>query len=186
VSFVDSWQYQELLNISKQHRDAVDATRVHADAIIGIDNWNTLQVSTVFAAISIEAAVNDYILFHCLCLEMPYLQEVFGEITKNYLRGSVHQKLKLVTEHWPDEFPATLLQDVRELFRLRNWITHQTNEFLSANKTDDGKAVMQSRQLTNDEMQHMLRHYDIAYDFMSRFWLPGSRELNQRQPGKSP
>jgi hypothetical protein len=186
ASFVDSWEHKELLNISKQHRDAVDPNRVRADAVIGIDNWSTLKVSTVFAAIAIEAALNDYVLIHCLFLETPYLQDFFGDVTKNYLRASVQQKLKLVVDHWPDEFPTTLLQDVRELFRLRNWITHQTSVFLSVNETDDAKAVVQNRGLTNDEMQHMLRHYDIAYDFMSRFWLPGDRELNQPACKNSP
>ena len=76
TSFADSWEFQELLSISKQHRDAVDSSRVHPDAVVGIDNWNTLRVSTVFAAISIEAAFNDFILTHCLFVETPYLQEL--------------------------------------------------------------------------------------------------------------
>ena len=179
TSFADSWEYQELLGISKQHLDAVDRTRVRPDAIIGADNFNTLRVSTVFAAISIEAAINDYILIHCLFVETPYLQNVFGEITKSYLRSSVLQKLKLVTDHWPDEFPATLLQDVRRLFEIRNRVTHQTGRFTSAKEAADSRSRVDNSPLTNDEMQHMLQHYEIAHDFLSCFWLPGDRELDQ-------
>ena len=177
TSFVDSWEYQALLNISKQHLDALDRTRVREDTIIGIDNYNTLMVSTVFAAISIEAALNNYILIHCLFLDKPYLQEVFGDITENYLRVPIHKKINLVRDHWPDGFPAKLLQDVREMFRIRNHITHQSGELLTANDADDGNAKMRNRPLTDDDMRHMLRHHDIAYDFLSCFWLPGTREL---------
>ena len=41
---------------------------------------------------------------------------------------------------------------------------------------------MKNSPLSNDDMQHMLRHHEIASDFLSRFWLPGSRELEQ--PGR--
>ncbi|HUT09343.1 MAG TPA: hypothetical protein VMY42_02510 [Thermoguttaceae bacterium] len=177
TSFVDSFEYQELLNISKEHLDALDRTRIREDAVIGVDNYNRLMVSTVFAAISIEAALNNYILIHCLFLDRPYLQGLFADITENYLRASIHTKLNLVRDHWPDGFSADILQDVRELFRIRNRITHQSGDLLTANDAQDGNAKMRNRPLTRNDMQHMLRHYDIAYDFLSRFWLPGSREL---------
>ena len=180
-SFVDHWEYQELLNISKQHRDSVDSTRVRPNAVIGLDNWSRLRVSTVFAAIAIEAAFNDFILTHCLFVQTPYLQDFFGTMTKKYLRASVPDKLKLVTDHWSEAFPESLLKYVRRLFEIRNWVTHQTGRFRSANETDDGRSVLENHRLTNDEMQHMLRHHEIAHDFLSRFWLPGSRELEQRK-----
>lgn len=176
-NFAESGEYKELLNISKQHLDALDPTRVREDAIIGLDNYATLMVSTVFAAISIEAALNDYILIHCLLLNAPYLQEVFKDITENYLRVSVQQKIDFVRDHWTDEFPKELLEDVRKLFRIRNRITHQTSNLLTANDVDDGNAAMQKLKLTNDDMQHMLRHHEIASNFLSRFWLPGERQL---------
>jgi hypothetical protein len=179
TSFADSWEYQELLNIAKEHLDSLDRSRVHSDAIIGVDNFSKMKVSAVFAAVAIEAALNDFVLIHCLFLEQPYLQGVLGDITENFLRASVHQKINLVRDHWPDEFPTDLLKDVRELFRIRNRITHQTHEFQTGNYATNGQAVMKNCPLTNDEMQHMLRHYDIARDFLSRFWLPGNREFSQ-------
>ncbi len=175
-SFVDHLECRELLTISKQHLDAVDRNRVRPDGIIGIDNLNTLKVSTVFAAMSIEVAVNDYILIHCLFVDTPYLQDVFGEITTRYLRVPVSEKIDFLKHHWPDEFPEELLLDVRKLFAIRNRIAHQSSKFLPLRK---GKAVMKNRPLTNEEMRHMLRHYDLAHDFLSRFWLPGDRELRQ-------
>lgn len=177
-SFVDSWDYQELLAISKDHLDSMDAARVRPDAIIGTDNYAKLKVSTVFAAIAIEAALNNFVLIHCLFVDEPYLQEVFGTVTKNFLRSSVHEKIKLLRRNWPDEFPDDLIKDVKELFRIRNRVTHESDEFISAARSDDGKAMIQNRPLTNDEMQHMRRHHDIAYDLLSRFWFPGNRELN--------
>ncbi len=181
ASFADSWAHQELLNISKRHRDAMDHNRVRADAVIGVDNWCNLMVSTVFAAISIERALNDYILIHCVFVATPYLQEVVGDITAYYLRAPIHKKINLLRDHWPDELPLTLLKDVNELFRIRNLITHQTGMFQAASNTNEGYAVMHDQALTNADMQHALRHYEIARDLLSRFWLPGSRELNRGQ-----
>jgi len=178
TSFVDSWEYQELLAISKDHIDSLDPTRVGPNAIIGIDNYAKLKVSTVFAAISIEAALNNFILMHCLFLQTPYLQEVFGSVTKKFLRTSVHEKIQLLRQNWPDEFPDELIRDVKQLFNIRNRVTHESDEFITANRADDGRAEIRNRPLTDEEMQHMLRHYDIAYDFLSRFWFPGNRELN--------
>ncbi len=65
------------------------------------------------------------------------------------------------------------------MIRIRNRIAHQTGEFHTANETTDGGSRMKNRPLTADEMRHMLRHYEIARDFLSRFWLPGNRELQQ-------
>lgn len=139
------------------------------------------MVSTVFSAITIEAALNDYVLIHCNFLERPYLQGVFGDITTDYLRGSIQKKINLVRDHWPDKFPDHLLNDVRELFRIRNRIAHQSGEFVPAFESDSGNAMMTNRPITSSEMQHTLRHYDIAKDFLSRFWLPGTRELLYRR-----
>jgi hypothetical protein len=38
---------------------------------------------------------------------------------------------------------------------------------------------MSNWELTADKMCHMLRHYEIARDFLGRFGLPGNRELQQ-------
>ncbi len=184
TSFADSWEFQELLAISKQARESVDSARVWPHAIAGIDNWNHLRVSTVFAAISIEAALNDYVLFHCLFVETPYLQSVFGEITKSFLRSSWQHKLKLVNEHWPDKFPSALLTDIRRLFEIRNAVTHQTGRFTPARSSPDSTSRINNNPPTNDDMQHMLRHHEIAHDFLSRFWVPGTREVGQ--PAKPP
>ena len=74
------------------------------------------------------------------------------------------------------------LKEVRELIRIRNRISHQTGEFVPAFKSDSDGAMMTNRLLTGDEMLHMLKYYEIAYDSLSRFWLPGSRELAHRRP----
>jgi len=178
-SFAQNYQHQCLLEISRRHREAVDSTRVYYGKVIGQDNWDNLAVSTVFAAIAIEAALNDYVLSHCLFVEAPYLQEVFGEITENFLRAPVHNKIKLLTSRWPDPFPKELLKDVQELIRIRNRITHQTGEFRTANETADRRGQMTNRALTAEDMSHMLRHHEIACDFLGRFWFPGNRELQQ-------
>ena len=182
TSFADSWVYQELLAISKTHVDSLDPGRVSPDAIIGTDNWAKLKVSTVFAAIAIEAALNNFILMHCLFIDRPYLQEIFGTLTTSFLRSSVHEKIKLLRRNWPDDFPDDLIRDVKELFRIRNRVTHESDEFLSATRSAEGAPVVQNRPLTNDGMQHMRRHHDIAYDFLSSFWFPGDRELNSVPP----
>lgn len=177
TSFVDDFQYRELLAISKEHLDSLDLSRVRPDAVIGVDNYAKLKVSTVFAAISIEAAVNNFILMHCLFLQQPYLQEVFGTIATKFLRSSIHDKIKVLRQNWPDEFPDDLIHDVRELFRIRNQVTHLSDEFVTKARSSDGKTCVRNRPPTNVDMQHMRRHYEIAYDFLSRFWFPGDREL---------
>jgi hypothetical protein len=181
TSFIDSWQYTTLLDIAKESFNAIDRQRVTEEHVIGVDNHNRLMVSTVFSAITIEAALNDYVLVHCNFLERPYLQGVFGDITTDYLCGSIQKKINLVRDHWPDKFPDHLLKDVRELFRIRNRIAHQSGKFVPAFESDSGNAMMTNRPITSSEMQHMLRHYDIAKDFLSRFWLPSTRELLYRR-----
>lgn len=178
-SFADNYQHHCLLEIARRHREAVDPARVYDNKVIGQGNWDNLAVSTVFAAVAIEAALNDFVLSHCLFVEAPYLQEVFGEVTGHFLRGSVQNKLKLLTDRWPDPFPDLLLQDVRELIRIRNRIAHQAGEFRTANETAARRSEMANRPLTADEVWHMLRHYEVARDFLSRFGLPGNRELQQ-------
>lgn len=178
-SFAENYQHQCLLEISRRHREAVDPTRIYDGKVIGRANWDNLAVSTVFAAIAIEAALNDYVLSHCLFVDTPYLQEVFGEFTEHFLRGSVQNKLKLLVDRWPDPFPEQLLKDVRELIRIRNRIAHQTGEFRTANESADRRGKMTNRALTADEIWHTLRHHEIARDFLERFWLPGTRELRQ-------
>ncbi len=114
-------------------------SRVRPDAVIGVDNYAKLKVSTVFAAISIEAAVNNFILMHCLFLQQPYLQEVFGTIATKFLRSSIHDKIKVLRQNWPDEFPDDLMHDVREPFRIRNQVTHLSDEFVTKARSSDGK-----------------------------------------------
>lgn len=180
TSFADSWQYQELLAISKDHLDSLDHTRVRSDTVIGNDNLAKLKVSTVFAAISLEAALNNFILVHCLHIENAYLQGMFGKITKQYLLCSVHEKISLIRQCWPEVFPDSLVADVKEMFRIRNRVTHESDEIVANADSKGGGPVVKNRPLTNDQMQHMRRHYDISRDFLSRFWFPGDRELNQR------
>jgi hypothetical protein len=176
----------ELLEISRKHREAVDQSRVYDNKVIGRDNWENLSVSTVFAAMAIEAALNDYVLSHCLLLDVPYVQEVFGEITKNYLRTSIVNKIKLLVDNWPDKIPADTLAGVRRLIEIRNRIAHQTGEFTTANKAPGGNAEMQCHRLTAEEMWHMVDHYKIAHDFLSRFWIPGTREAAQGRKASPP
>jgi len=180
-NFAENVAQTELLDIVKSNLDSLDPARVRPDKIIGVDNVSKLKVATVFAAIAIESALNDYILIHCLFVERPYLQNVFGEISKRFLRSSVLEKIDFLRRHWRDEFPAQLISDVKNLFRIRNKVTHQTGEYLSAD-SNSGKPVLRNVVLTLDEMQHMRRHHAIATDFLSRFWLPGSREVNRVVP----
>ena len=176
-SFAQSYQHQCLLNISRRHRDSVDPDRIFTDNVAGQDNWDNLDVSTVFAAIAIEASLNDYVLSHCLFVEGRYLQGIFGEVAKNYLRGSVHNKIDLLKKHWPDLLPKELLKDIQELIRIRNSIAHQTGEFRAEHQAADQCGQMTNCSMPAKDRLHMLRHYEIALDFLSRFWLPGNREL---------
>ncbi len=177
-SFAKNYQHQCLLEISRRHRDGVDTSRIHEGQVIGQDNWDNLAVSTVFAAVAIEAALNNYVLSHCLFVDAPYLQDVFGKITEQFLRGSIQNKIDLLVS-WPDPIPKKLLKEVRELIRIRNRIAHQTGEFRTANETAGSGSEMTNRPLTGEDMSHMLRHYQIARDFLDRFCLPGTRELQQ-------
>jgi len=178
-SFAENYQHKSLLEISRRHRESVDGTRVCNGKVIGQDNQENLAVSTVFAAIAIEASLNDFVLSHCLFVELPYLQEVFSDFAEKYLRGSVQNKIDMLIKRWPDPFPKELVSSVKELFQIRNRITHQTGKFQTSNETEIRRGQMTNMQLTSTEMTHMLRHSDIAFDFLSRFWLPGNREVLQ-------
>jgi hypothetical protein len=133
-NFADDYQHKCLLEISRRHRDAVDPARVYDGKVIGQDNWDNLAVSTVFAAIAIEAALNHYVQSHCLFLEGLYLQEVFGGITKQFLHSSIHNKIKILLKCWPEPIANNLRKDVEQLISIRNRITHQTGEFETASK----------------------------------------------------
>jgi len=181
TSFADSWQHTELLTIAKDHLDAIDLGRITDEGVIGVDNANRLKVVTVFSAITVEAALNDYILIHCNLLDSPYLEGVFGDITTDYLRGSVQKKINLVRDHWPDDFSPELIKDVRTMFEIRNRIAHQSSEFIPSFNSDSGSAMMTNRPLSGEQLLHMLRHHEIALDFLRRFWPPGDRELASRR-----
>jgi hypothetical protein len=102
------------------------------------------------------------------------------DITKSYLRTtSIQDKIELVKNHWPDKIPAEAVKEVRRLIENRNRLAHAKGTFRTANETPHGTAEMQNHRLTGDEMWHMLDHYKIAHDFLSRFWMPGTREASQ-------
>lgn len=185
-SFAKNYSHRCLLEISRRHREAVDPNRVYDGKVIGQDNWDNLAVSTVFAAVAIEAALNDFLLSHCMFVELPYLQEVFAEITEQFLRSSIHNKLNLLQRRWSTPFPDDLIKDVRELIRIRNRITHQTGVFRTTNETGTDRSEMTNNPLTAEDMCHMLRHYEIARDLLSRFWLPGNREVQQGLTTEAP
>jgi len=181
-SFAESWQYSELLEISKSHLDQLDRSRDVDGRIVGMDNFAKLKVSTVFAAIAVEAALNDYLLCHCLLARPQYLQKFFGAVTKRFLWARPEEKIDLLKKSWNEEFPSGLLRDVRRLFEIRNRIIHQTSEFRVSEEPGRDTATMTSRYpISQDDIQEMLRHYDVARDFLSRFWLPGNSQLSQGQ-----
>jgi hypothetical protein len=157
-SFAEYYPIKCLLDISRRHREAVDSSRVYDGKIIGQDNWDTLSVSTVLAAIAIEASLNDFTLSHCLFLAFLYLQEAFGAVTEQFLRTSIHKKIDLLVKLWPEELPTDPVKDVRKLISIRNRIAHQTGEFRTANETDHGRGEMPNRGLNADEAWHCLKH----------------------------
>jgi hypothetical protein len=175
--FAEYYPIKCLLEISKRHREAVDSSRVYDGKVIGQDNWDNLAVSTVFAAMAIEAALNDYVLSHCLFLEAPYLQKVFGEVTEQYLYSSIQKKIDLLAKCWSQEIPQELVNNVRDLIRIRNRVAHQTGELRTANECNGGRPQMSNRLLTQAETWQMLGHYEVAQNFLNRFWLPGNREF---------
>lgn len=95
-TFAASWQIQELLQISKSHLDAVNRSRMRDGVVIGNDNFANLMVSTVFAAVAIETAFNEFIQVHCLFIDIPYLQTFYAEFTERYLWARTDDKIKLV------------------------------------------------------------------------------------------
>jgi hypothetical protein len=165
------------LGISKRHLDALDPARVRDGRVIGQDNMDNLMVSTMFSAIAVEAALNEYVLSHCLFLDLEYLQKAFRDITKQFMRSSIQNKLHLLLECWPQEFPDELVKDVRRLIDIRNKITHQAGSIKTESETSDRRGTMGNFQLDAADGAHMLRHHDIAQDFLSRFWYPGNDEI---------
>jgi hypothetical protein len=175
--FAEYYPVQCLLEISKRHRDAVDLARSRNGEVIGQDNFDNLMVSTVFAAIAIEASLNDYVFSHCLFLQDEYFQKAFRGITKRFLRSSIHNKIKLLLDCWSDGFPKELIKDVRHLIKIRNDITHQTGEFMTLSDTAERRSSMTNFRLDRADLSHMLEHHKIAYDFLSLFWLPGNGQI---------
>lgn len=185
ATFAESWEYQNDLSIAKDSLDALDHTRIYDDKIIGQDNFNRLRVSTVFSCIAVEKALNDFLMIHFLFLDNVYLQAFFAEGRDRMLRADVGTKLKTVSRFWPDPFPDDLLNDVRKMFQIRNRIVHQTPTLQTRRDSDDGKSTMSNSRITGEEMNHMLRHHEIASRYLGLFWLPGNRELQQWSPPES-
>jgi len=181
TSFKDSWQHRELLDISKAHLDAIDRNRMTSDGvIIGNDNYANLKVSTVFAAIAMEAAINDFLQIHCLFVDKPYLQEFFVSVTDRFLFARVDERLAVVRRCLDGKFPDALISDARRLFQIRNRVVHQSGEFIDRDK-ENGLKSLTNRPLDADSLRHMLRHHEIADEFLGSFWLPGTRELESKQ-----
>lgn len=177
--FAASPAIQELLQISKSHLDAVDRSRMHDGVVVGNDNFANLMVSTVFAAVAIETAFNEFIQIHCLFINVPYLQSFYANLTERYLWARTDDKINLVQECWPTPFPDGLIKEVRELFRIRNRVTHQTGRLKPVEDRSHGIESLTNKPLDANAMRHMLRHYEIAHDFLSHFGLPGNAELSQ-------
>jgi hypothetical protein len=179
TTFTDSYEYQNLLSISKAHLDALDRTRFINGRVIGQDNFNNLSVATVFACVAVETALNDYLASHFLFIDNRYLQAFFAEAKRGLLRSDVPTKIKTVKKFWPDDIPQDVIADVLAMFEIRNRIVHQTPELKLAKDSSDGHAYMGNSRLTEKDMAHMLLHHEIASRFLGLFWIPGSRELEQ-------
>lgn len=177
--FAASPAIQELLQISKSHLDAVDRSRMHDGIVVGNDNFANLMVSTVFAAVAIETAFNQFIQVHCLFVDLPYLQTFYANLTERYLWARIDEKINLVQGCWPTPFPDGLIREVRELFRVRNRVTHQTGRLMPVEDRSHGIESLTNKPLDADEMRHMLQHYEIALVFLSHFGLPGNAALRQ-------
>jgi hypothetical protein len=54
-NFAQNYQHQCLPEISRRHREVVDPCGVYDGKVIAQDDWDNFAVSTVFAAIAIEA-----------------------------------------------------------------------------------------------------------------------------------
>ena|SRR3972149_534445 len=178
-NFAEHFEIRELLDISKAHLDALDRSRMSDGVVIGNDNFANLKVATIFSGIAIEAALNDFIQIHCLFIHEPYMQSFFAEVTTHYLWAGMDRKIKLLRKCWHISFPDELINDVMKLIGIRNRIVHQTGRFKPDQNRSHGISALSNYPLTADKMRHMLRHYDIAKDFLSLFWLPGDIELQQ-------
>lgn len=144
-------------------------------------------MSTVFSAISIEAAINDFLQTHCLFVQSPYLQEFFGEAIDALMRLPTPRKLDLVKKFSTYAIEQDLRKDVQRLIEIRNRIIHQKGEFTPCHKNEDGTAALTQSlsPLRDGDIVHMLRHVEIARTFLSTFGSPGSAELDQwRSPAE--
>lgn len=179
MSFYESWQHRALLDISKSHLDAIDRSRIDDEGVIvGLGNLANLQVSTVFAAIAIEASINDCLMGHCLMIENPYLSTFFSTVLKRYLMGRIHDKISLIHRCWSESLNAETVKEAKKLFTIRNRIVHQSGEFIH-HDAEFGLKGLSGAGLTGDELRHMLDHHEIAKDFLDSFWMPGAKQLQK-------
>jgi len=179
--YSDSWVHTRMLSIAQDSLDRVERSRVREDTVIGMDNWDRLYVSTVFSAIAIEAAINDFLQIHCLFAHSPYLQEFFGKAVDALTRLSTPEKIKLVKKFSSCTIEQDLLDEVRRLIEIRNRIIHQKGEFTPGHKREEGTASLSLAlsPVKDGEIVHMMRHPDIARRFLSSFGSPGTAELDR-------
>lgn len=178
-TYADSWIHTRMLEIARAHRDALDTERVIDGCVIGQDNFDKLYVSTVFSALAIERAVNDFIQTHALFSDLPYFQKFFGLAVEQLLWLRNDRKLKLVTDFYSGEVDGTLLEEVKRLIKIRNSIVHPKGEFKSSRESDDGRSCLSTSGLSEENVKHMLGHVEIAERFLGSFGPPGTNELDQ-------
>ncbi len=186
-TYADSWIHTRMLEIAQEHFDALDRSRVCNGRVTGLDNFDKLFVSTIFSAIAIETAVNDFLQVHSLFADIPYLQEFFGRAVDSLLWENSTKKLELVKRFSCRKPDKALVGEIKRLIKIRNKITHQKGEFTPAHQNDSNEdSLSVGSPLDGDDIRHMLLHVDLARRFLQSFGPPGSAELEQwRDPAAS-
>lgn len=114
------------MDIARKHLDYIKKRQSNELKIPGIIEDHGV-VTSIFAAASIEAAINLYILLPVIYIKESQTRIFFGSLLTKYFRSSIPVKLKFVCETFPElKKSKKLLKKVEELFSYRNRIMHSS------------------------------------------------------------
>jgi hypothetical protein len=142
-------------------------------------------VTSIFAAASIEAAINLYILLPVVYIKNSKTRIFFGSLLTKYFRSPISVKLKFICKTFPElKKNKKLLKKVGALFSYRNLIMHSapdhveesdyyfededSRKHLNRVKKTSPRFYFGSNFNSEEEIKLAQEHFDIAEEFIEK------------------
>lgn len=184
------------MDIARKHLDYIKKKQSNELKIPGIIEDHGL-VTSIFAAASIEAAINLYILIPVIYIKDSQTRIFFDSLLTKYFRSPIPVKLKFVCETFPElKKSKTLLRKVEKLFYYRNLIMHSSPDHVEVSRYEfnNKDTIKHSSRLkktfpefyfgsnfkNKEEIKLAHEHFEIAEEFIGKLKPFRPKKFNKR------